>query len=198
MKRRIPLGHLAHASDGAALIEFAIIAPVFMMLVIGSLDIGQMAYGRAVLAGAVQKAARDSSLETASTEQADNLMKEIVTPVLPGAEITTTRTSYYDFIDIGRPERWNDGNNNGDCDNNESFVDENSDGIWNEDIGVDGNGGASDVILYTATVRYTPVFKIPFMPEKWSERTLTASAVRKNQPFALQQALGTNSGICTS
>lgn len=198
MKRRIPLGHLAYASDGAALIEFAIIAPVFMMLVIGSLDIGQMAYGRAVLAGAVQKAARDSSLETASTEQADNLMKEIVTPVLPGAEITTTRTSYYDFIDIGRPERWNDGNNNGDCDNNESFVDENNDGIWNEDIGVDGNGGASDVILYTATVRYTPVFKIPFMPEKWSERTLTASAVRKNQPFALQQALGTNSGICTS
>ena len=104
----------------------------------------------------------------------------------------------FDFVDIGRPERWNDGNNNGQCDNNETYVDENSNGDWDKDIGVTGNGGASDVIIYTVVVKYTPVFRIPFMPAKWYERTLTSTAVRKNQPFAQQTALGSNSGICST
>jgi hypothetical protein len=189
---------LANSIDGAVLIEFAIVAPVFLLMVIGMLDLGQMAYAKSVLEGAVQKAARDSALETSSTLQADNAVKAIVGPVLPGAVFTTTRESYFDFIDIDRPERWNDANNNGTCDNNESYVDENSNGSWNEDIGVDGNGGASDVIVYTVNVDYTPVFKIPFMPDRWGERTLSASVVRKNQPFALQQAYGSTAGICSS
>jgi hypothetical protein len=189
---------LANNIDGAVLIEFAIVAPVFLLMVIGMLDLGQMAYAKSVLEGAVQKAARDSALETASTLQADNTVKAIVGPVLPGAEFVTSRQSYFDFIDIDRPERWNDANNNGTCDNNESYVDENSNGSWNEDIGLNGNGGASDVIVYTVNVNYTPVFKIPFMPEKWDERTLTASVVRKNQPFAQQQAYGSTAGICSS
>lgn len=182
---------------GVAVIEFALVAPVFLILVMGTFDLGQMAYAKSVLEGAVQKAARDSALETASTLQADNLVKKIVSPVVPGAQIETSRTSYFDFVDIGRPERWNDANNNGSCDNNETYVDENSNGQWDRDIGVSGNGGASDVIIYTVTVTYTPVFKIPFMPDKWHDRTLTATAVRKNQPFAQQQAQGSTSGICS-
>lgn len=178
------------------MLEFALVAPVFLMLVLGTLDLGQMIYGNSVLNGAVEKAARDSALETTSTLQADNTVRSIVGPILPGAQITTSRTSYLDFLDIGRPERWNDGNNNGTCDNNESYVDENGDGLWNADIGVQGNGGASDVIIYTVNVSYTPVFKIPFMPEMWNQRTLTSSAVRKNQPYALQEAYGATAGIC--
>jgi TadE-like protein len=188
---------LVSDSSGAVIIEFAIVAPVFMLLIIGCLDLGQMAYAKSVLEGAVQKAARDSSLETASTLQADNMVKNMIGPVLPGSTITTTRTSYYDFVDVGRPERWNDANNNGTCDHNESFVDENSNGDWDEDIGVSGNGGASDVIVYTVNAKYNPVFRIPFMPATWAERTLSATAVRKNQPFSLQAAMGSNSGICS-
>lgn len=188
---------LAQDTGGAVLIEFALVAPVFLMLIMGTFDLGQMAYGKSVLEGAVQKAARDSSLETSSTLVADNMVKNIISPVLPGAEITTVRTSYFDFVDIGRPERWNDGNNNGKCDYNETYVDENSNGVWDQDIGVQGNGGASDVIIYTVSVKYTPVFRVPFMPANWYERTLTSTAVRKNQPFAQQTALGSNSGICS-
>ena len=199
---RVPLitlpAQLAQDATGAVLIEFALVAPVFLMLIMGTFDLGQMAYGKSVLEGAVQKAARDSALETSSTLVADNTVKNIIGPILPGAQLTTTRTSYFDFVDIGRPERWNDGNNNGQCDNNETYVDENSNGDWDKDIGVTGNGGASDVIIYTVVVKYTPVFRIPFMPAKWYERTLTSTAVRKNQPFAQQTALGSNSGICST
>lgn len=195
--RMLPKARLRSDNRGAVFIEFALIAPVFLMLVIGTFDIGQMAYAKSVLEGAVQKAARDSSLETASTLQADNMVKSMVQPVLPGVQITTTRTSYFDFVDVGRPERWNDANNNGTCDNNESYVDENSNGNWDRDIGVTGNGGASDVIIYTVQATYTPVFRIPFMPSQWSQRTLTSTAVRKNQPFAQQDSYGSDSGICS-
>lgn len=191
------LAQLRADRRGVTAVEFALIAPVFLILVIETFDLGQMAYGTAVLNGAVQKAARDSSLETASTLTADNTVKKIVQPVIPNGTITTTRSSYFDFTDVGRPEKWNDGNNNGNCDNNESYIDENEDGNWDRDIGEAGNGGASDVVIYTVNVQYTPIFKIPFFPQSWNTRNLSATAVRKNQPFAAQDKYGTSSGICS-
>lgn len=181
---------------GVSATEFALIAPVFLTLLLGILDVGQMGYGNAVLNGAVQKAARDSALETADTNAADAMVKRIVDPVFPGATYTSKRTSYYDFADIGRPERWNDGNNNGLCDNNEAYVDENGNDDWDADIGVSGNGGANDVVVYSVTATYRPVFKVPFLPEKWGQRSITGSAVKKNQPFADQQEYGTLAGVC--
>ncbi len=188
---------LAANREGVTATEFAIIAPVFLSLLVGTFDLGQMAYGISVLNGAVQKAARDSALETANTSDADAMVQRMITPVFPNARVSSTRTSYYDFVDIGRPERWNDANNNGDCDLNESYVDENDNGQWDRDIGTEGNGGANDVVVYRVSVSYDPIFKIPFMPEQWSNRTLTSTAIKKNQPFATQQEYGTRSGVCS-
>lgn len=188
---------LAADDRGVAILEFALIAPVFLMLVIETFDLGQMAYGKAVLEGAVQKAARDSTLETSSTLQADTLVTRIVRPVIPTAIFTTTRANYVDFTDIGRPERWNDANNDGTCSNNETYVDENGNGSWDNDIGESGNGGASDVVVYTVTIDYDPIFKIPFLPQSWNTRSITARAVRRNQPSAAQRQYSSSSGICS-
>ena len=65
------------------------------------------------------------------------------------------------------------------------------------DIGLDGNGGANDVVVYRFTVRYKPVFAIPFMPEQWNQRSLTSTAIRKNQPFANQEGYGSGAGTCS-
>jgi len=105
---------------GSAITEFALVAPVFLMLVLGVFDVGQMLYGKVLLNGAVQQAARSSTLEGADTEKADAMVHKIVSPILPGAEITSKRVSYYDFVDVGRAERWNDGNGNGTCDEDET------------------------------------------------------------------------------
>jgi len=183
--------------EGVSTIEFTLIAPVFLMLIMGIFDVGQMGYGLSVLNGAVQKAARDSSLETANTETADNIVKKQIIPIFPGGTFHSTRTSYYDFVDIGRPERWNDANNDSDCNNNESYVDENGNGRWDDEIGQDGNGGASDVVVYRFTVTYKSAFAIPFMPNQWNERKLTATAIRKNQPFATQDGYGSTAGTCS-
>ncbi|MEQ1542566.1 MAG: TadE/TadG family type IV pilus assembly protein [Novosphingobium sp.] len=192
-----PLGRLVADRDGVTALEFALIAPTFMFMMIGSLDLGQMAYGSVLLNGAVEKAARDSTLETANTSAADTMVKGMVSPILPNANFTSTRTSYFDFVDVGRPERWNDGNADGTCNNSEAYVDENINGHWDNDIGLDGNGGANDVIVYKVTVKYKALIQIPLIPTAWYNRTLSATTVKKNQPFAYQEGYGSNSGVCS-
>lgn len=194
--RALLSARLADDRRGVTAIEFALLAPVLFMFLIGLLDMGQSIYGQVVLNGAVAKAARSSSLETANTTAADTEVASLVGKVLPGAKITSTRKSYYDFNDVGRAEKWNDANNDGTCSNGEAFVDENGNGQWDSDIGVGGNGGANDVVVYTVSATFDPLFKIPFIPQLWAARKLTASTVTKNQPFANQDGYGSNSGTC--
>jgi hypothetical protein len=158
----------------------------------------------------VERAARDASLETANTEAADQMVEDSIRPVLPDVVLTTERKSYYDFADIKRPEQWTDnkgkdalgdliqyaGLNNGRCDYGEPYIDENRSGSWDPDIGVGGNGGAGDVVMYTVTATYFPLFKIPFMPEAWNTRSMTATAIKKNQPFATQTEYSSQAGTC--
>ncbi|MBW8753874.1 MAG: pilus assembly protein [Sphingomonadales bacterium] len=190
------LSRFAAARDGNAVIEFAIVAPVFLLMLLGIFDIGQMAYGKAILNGAVEQAARSGTLETADTTVADNMVKAALKPILPNATIATTRKSYYDFNDVARPEKFTDTNGNGTCNTGEPYVDENKNGQWDADIGNSGNGSANDVVLYTVTVTYKPIFRLTTMNGWNNNRTLTAVGVRKNQPFANQTGYGSSAGTC--
>lgn len=181
---------------GVTVVEFAIIAPTFLLLLMGTLDMGQMVYAQSVLNGAVQSAARDASLEDGDTEAADELVLARVAPIMPGVELDTSRRSYFDFADIERPEQWNDSDDNGICNDGEAYTDENANGQWDEEIGRDGNGGANDVVIYTVRATYEPLFKVPFMPEAWETRTLESTAIKKNQPFANQNGYSSTAGTC--
>jgi hypothetical protein len=167
-------------------------------MVIGMFDVGQSAYAQAILNGAVEEAARTSSLETGDTSVADAKVLKMVGHVAPGATISSERKSYYDFNDIDRAEKWNDAVPNGACDFGETYIDENGNGQWDEDIGVAGNGGASDVVIYTVTLSYKPLFPIPFYDGANATRSLTAVSIKKNQPFADQIGYdGSAAGICS-
>lgn len=190
------LAALVADETGGPMMEFALIAPTFLILVLGACNVTQMVYGKTLLNGAMETAARASALTGATTDTLDATVKGIVKPALPGATFTFTRKSYYDFTDIGRKEKWTDANNNGTCDNKETYVDENGNGKWDTDVGESGNGGAGDVITYTVSVVYTPVFKVPFMSNQWNAVTLNSSTVRKNQPFSTQSAYGATTGTC--
>lgn len=189
------LGSLRTDCSGAALVEFAFTLPVWIILTMGTLDLGQLAYAKSVLAGATRDAARDSSLETGDTAQADATVESLVRRIAPGATVTTSRVSYYDFADIGRAEAWDDADANGTCSDGEAYTDENGNGQWDADIGVTGNGGANDVVIYTVTVEFERLFKFPLAPGQ-ETRTISSSAVRKNQPFADQESLGSEAGTC--
>lgn len=182
--------------DGVTAVEFAMAGPVLIVLLLGIFDIGHMTYLNAALHGAVQRVARNSALEAADTKTQDDYVTKAVQQVSPGADVVASRKSYYDFNNIDRPEPWNDANNNGTCDNSESYTDENKNGQWDADVGKSGNGGANDVVVYTVAVTYTPLFPIPGLTDSKNQRTLSASAVKKNQPFALQNAVGSAAGVC--
>ena len=177
--------------------EFGLIAPVFFTLLFGMYDITHMVYARSVLVGAVEQAARTSALESGDIDEADALVLASLNPVVPGVKLASKRESYFDFNDINRPEQFNDLNDNGTCDDGEQYIDENRSGDWNANIGVSGNGGANDVVIYTVTATYEPLFKIPFVPATWNQRSMTSSTVKKNQPFGNQTGYADTPGTCT-
>lgn len=188
--------NLFSAKAGLAAVEFAMIAPVFLILLFGAYDAGQLMYGSSLLAGATEKAARDSSLETGDTSAADDYVERIVRPVLTNVSVRTSRVNYYDFSNIDQPEAYDDLNGNGTCDNNEIYTDENRNGEWDEDVGVEGNGGAGDVVVYNVTAIYKSAFANMLLPASMEDITLTAQAVRKNQPFSDQEEEGSAAGSC--
>ena len=135
-------------------------------------------------------------LEAGNTTDADALVQTSVRRTLPGATIETSRVSYYDFTDIGRAEAWDDLDDNGACNDSEPYTDENRNGDWDPDIGLAGNGGAGDVIIYEVSISYTPSFPLPFAPESWNSASLDSTTVKKNQPFAEQVEYGSGAGTC--
>ncbi len=191
------LRRIRRDESGTTVMEFGLMVTVFMTLLLGLFDLGQLAYTQAILNGAVQEAARTSSLETGDIAVADARITEMVQLSAPGVTVTTDRKSYYDFADVERAESWNDADNSGVCDNGETYTDENGNGQWDEDIGESGNGSAGDVVVYTVTASYDPLFPNPFLSWGSDQRTVTASAVKKNQPFADQSGYGSEAGSCT-
>lgn len=182
---------------GAALTEFGLIAPVFFFMMLGLFDLGQMAYTKAVMDGAVQEAARSVSLETGNLTQADFDMKVAIQRIAPDAVITVSRQSYFDFADLGRPELFEDNDGNGVCNNGENYTDENANGSWDADVGVSGNGAASDVVIFNVKVTYERFFPIPFFPGDTDTRSMESTVVKKNQPFTAQAVYSSGIGSCT-
>lgn len=191
------VAELASDEDGATVMEFGLIIVAYVTMLLGAFDIGHLAYTQSVLNGAVEVAARSSALESGDTAAVDAQVTQIVQDVAPNATVTTKRVSYFDFADIGRPENWNDEDANGECNSGEAYIDENSNGTWDSDIGSTGNGGAGDVVLYTVSVSYEPIFPIPFYSTGNDPHILTASTVKKNQPFADQDDYSSDAGTCT-
>jgi hypothetical protein len=175
--------------------------PVSLML-LGFFDIGHSLFMRAVLEGQVQRAARDSGLETSGTAAAqatiDARVREQVLQLNENATITVDRRFFRTFTRaaVGIAEPWNDANRNGECKAPETYSDENNNNMHDMDIGNLGQGGAKDSVLYTVTVTYPRLFpltnfkNIPGFNELNLPRTtrFTAKTVMSNQPYGEQGA----------
>ena len=184
------LRHTALLRDktGAALIEFAIIMPVMLMLIFGTLEFGLNIYLRAVLEGTMQQAGRNSSLQSAQTGQStiDAYITNQIHNILPSATVTFVRENYSTFSSVGRPEDFTDTNGNGVHDSTECFQDINGNGVWDADSGRSGIGGANDVVEYTATVAYASFIPASSAFHISPTTTLKATTILRNQPFATQ------------
>ncbi|MEQ1499058.1 MAG: TadE/TadG family type IV pilus assembly protein [Novosphingobium sp.] len=200
MIARSPARLLADTS-GATIVEFAMVAPVLLMTMMGLFDLGHNMYTSQMLHGAIQKAARDSTIEGAasSTAHLDGIVTNAVKVIAPGSTLTFSRKAYSNFTSVSRPENYDDVNANNTCDAGEAFEDANKNGTWDSDTGSAGFGSARDAVLYTVTVTYPRTFPLAaFIPGQSKTMTMTAINVLRNQPYGMSKGGGAaGAGNCT-
>jgi Flp pilus assembly protein TadG len=88
---------------GNAALEFALVAPVLCMFLMGGMNLAHTLYVRATLQGVVQKTARDSALETGTDEAVSAAIDAKVTRqaliFAKNASLTFSRPYYRTFAD---------------------------------------------------------------------------------------------------
>ena len=187
-----PLGRLRRDTRGVTVVEFAIIAPVLGLVLLGAFDVGHTLYMRSVLQGILQKAARDSTLEDAAdtTVQStiDTKVKRQVKALANNANIQISRRFYRTFSEAAaaKEENWIDTDMDGTCDNGEPYEDANLNNKWDRDGGDEGQGGARDAVLYTVTVSYPRMFPVYNLIGGSHTTKVSASTVLRNQPYGDQ------------
>lgn len=182
---------------GVTAIEFAFVAPVMCLLIMGLCEFTYQSYVQVILTGALQKAGRDSTIQGAATRSTalDNAVMTMVRQVAKSATFTSTRKSYAQFSNI-KAEVFQDNNSNGVYDQaSECFTDVNGNNLWDADPGLSGQGGANDVVLYTIKVTYPRLFPLYGMMGWSANQSIAASTVLKNQPYA-NQASFTAKQVC--
>ena len=177
---------------GATVVEFALVAPVMGLVLLGAFDVGHTIYMRSVLQGVVQKVARDATLEsglTTSTQDAlDAKVRSQVRALANNSTITITRKYYRTFSNAAAAqfEPYTDTNGNGTCNGGEPYQDNNNNGTWDASGGNTGAGGAKDAVLYTVTVSYPRFFPIYRVVGGSNTTVITGSTVLRNQPYGDQ------------
>jgi Flp pilus assembly protein TadG len=199
-----PFSRCATSTRGVAALEFAIVAPVLLLLLMGLFDLGHVVYVKSQLTGLMQKAARDSTLQDQSTlagqTALDNDLISQIKLLAPGAKVVTTRRFYRNYNDAAArvPEVWGDTDNDKKCDNNESYTDLNGNGVWDADGGDGGStsstpgGGAQDRTIYTVNVSYTRLFPFWRLVGMSSQGELSSTTLLANQPYSEQSSYSPN------
>lgn len=197
MTRRLLIRRLRRSEQGNAIVEFALTAPVFLLILMGIFDYSWQIYGKQVLQGAVSKAARDATLEGNALNQTalDEKVRQKVLKVFRNGQVTFVRKAYDSYSEVGEPEAFTDSNNNSRYDSGECFEDVNGNNSWDADRGQTGNGGAEDVVLYTATLEIERVLPVWNMLGQSQRSRMEATTVLRNQPY--NAATSTKKVICT-
>ncbi|WP_426263342.1 TadE/TadG family type IV pilus assembly protein [Sphingomonas sp. PWP1-2] len=175
---------------GATIIEFAVVAPVMILLIMGLSDLAYQGYIMSILDGAMQKAGRDSTIQgndtTPSGAAIDQKVMASVWLVMKSATYVSSRKSYSQFGNIA-PESFRDDNGNKVYDAaTECFTDVNGNKTWDADPGASGQGGASDVVVYKMTITYPRLFPMAGLAGLSQTVTNSSTTYLKNQPYAGQ------------
>lgn len=190
---------LRRHESGATVVEFALVAPVALLLIMGTLELGYQQYVAAVLNGAMDQAGRNSGLESGAGSAAliDAEVQNRVRDVVPGARFTFNRRAYADFRSVGRPEQFTDNIIvNGVRDPGECFIDSNGNGRWDSMRGNDGQGSAAQVVQYKVDVTYGRLFPLYAWLGWDNEVVLNSSTTLVNQPYG-RPTTASSEPICT-
>ncbi len=193
---KISLSKLWRDASGVSVTEFGLIAPVVSVMMLGTMDAGHTVYMRTIVDGAIQDIARDSALEDGSILGKQEAINARITDQIKrlnsDANINIKRRYYRNFTNAAdaEAEEFTDTNNDGECNNNEPFVDANLNETFDSDGGDAGQGGAKDVSIVTVTVTYPRLFPMAALAGLPQDVTVAATTVLANQPYGDQAQYG--------
>lgn len=184
---RAVLPRLAADRRGLAAVEFALLLPLMCVALLGLMDIGYRYYLWAQLDGIVQKAGRNSTLETRTPADIDAEVRARVLALNKDARVDIERRAYTNFNNVRKPEYYRDTNGNGRYDAGECFEDENGNGVWDADMGRLGSGGsARDVVQYSVKVDFKRLFPAALTFGQSNDDSMIVRTVLRNQPWDRQ------------
>ncbi|MHA1566957.1 MAG: TadE/TadG family type IV pilus assembly protein [Alphaproteobacteria bacterium] len=138
---------------GSAAVEFGLIAPLFILMIVGIVEVGTTLFVGALMEGAIRDASRYGITGQDGANRAQ-VIRDIIeerTIGLVDINIATIQTQVYEsFEAVGSAEPYTDDNPaNGTYDVGEAFVDVNQNSQWDSDQGKDGVGEPGEIVLYT-------------------------------------------------
>lgn len=176
--------------NGSAAVEFALVSPIFFLLIFGIIELSLIMFSKSVMEGATSMTSRlgktGYSEDGLSRQQTlINLLVSQSNGVLDPEKVEITTLIYKSFSSIGSPEPFTDKNGNGTWDSGEIFTDTNGNGAWDEDMGKAGLGNAGDIVVYK--VHYPWPIKTPimnrFLGDKDGNMPLDVHVVVRNEPY---------------
>ncbi|MBK8630119.1 MAG: pilus assembly protein [Sphingomonadales bacterium] len=174
---------------GATLVEFALISPVLISVLLGAMDLSRAVYLRSVLEGELQNAARRATMQAGQSGAGQAATDKIVTDRMKQISKTTTlkftRMAYLSYKKAeARKEDFTDLNGNGKCDAGEPFEDVNGNSSWDMDAGSSGQGNAKDAVIYTVTATIPHVFPVYGIFGWDPDMKVESSTILRNQPYS--------------
>ncbi len=174
---------------GTTIVEFALIAPVLMFMIVGIIELGLLLTAQTILDNAAFAASRagKTGYSTSSSTQSQLILaavRKATADYLDPSKITLNSKAYSDYGSIGKPEPFTDSNNNGVRDAGEAFTDVNGNGTYDKDQGASGYGSSGQIVVYEANYDWslvTPYVK-RFVGTNGVVR-VTSRIVVKNEPY---------------
>lgn len=173
---------LRGCDHGVAAVEFALLLPVFCLVVMGTMEVGYKIYAVSVSNGAIREAARMASTGEYTGAQIDEKVVKQIRSFRRDAGVEIVKKSYSDFTGVGLPEPITSGSIES---GTYCFDDINNNGTRDDDQGTSGLGGAEDVIYYEVTTSYPTLFKFSEKVLKFpSTNKVKLNTIVSNEPFA--------------
>jgi Flp pilus assembly pilin Flp len=173
---------------GATLVEFGLVAGPFILMLLGIMDLGYRGYVDTVSKSVLHQVARDASTGEMTTAEIEQQVNDgLDSLVLNDAVISVSTESYFDFTNIGKPEKLTvDNDGNGEVDPGDCFIDNNGNGVFDTDYGIAGTGGPDDIVNYKIEIVSPRLFPLASMIGLAETMTISNSTAVRNQPYGAQ------------
>lgn len=180
-------GRAIVSDGGKAIVEFALVAPIFLGITLSILEFSGIMFVQTLLEGGAREASRYGLTgQQPEGVSRDAMILQIVSEnsfgIIDVNDLEMTTLVYENFSEVGQPEPFTDENGNDAYDEGEPYIDVNGNGSWDDDMGAAGLGGPGDVVVYRMSYDW-PIMIPLFQPFFGDHVTLEANIAVRNEPF---------------